>query len=201
MFIERFPDIEELRVLDLGGTLKSWRLSPKMPRELTMLNPDRNDRSDEQVGACSARYLVGDACALPLEVTREEFDLVFSNSVIEHVGGHAQRLAFAESVHQAAPRSWVQTPYRYFPIEPHFVFPGAQFMPLKVRAQLPLRWTFGNVHRDDPLAAVRAAQKIDLLSITDMRAYFPDADLVLERVLGVPKSIIMVRDVRDQPPR
>jgi hypothetical protein len=70
--------------------------------------------------------LVGDACALPRRVTDQRFDLVYSNSVIEHVGGHARREAFAAAVRNAADRYWVQTPYRYFAIEPHWLFPGFQ---------------------------------------------------------------------------
>jgi hypothetical protein len=34
---------------------------------------------------------------------------------------------------------------------------------------------------------------VDLLSITDMRHYFPDATMLRERVLGITKSIIAVR--------
>jgi hypothetical protein len=33
----------------------------------------------------------------------------------------------------------------------------------------------------------------ELLSLTDMRTYFPDARVVWERFLGVPKSLTMIR--------
>lgn len=63
------------------------------------------------------------------------FDLVYSNSVIEHVGGHARSCDFAGMVKTLARRHWgVQTPYRYFSIEPHWLFPGLQFLPQSARA-------------------------------------------------------------------
>ena len=62
------------------------------------------------------------------------YDVVFSNSLLEHVGGHAQRAALAREVRSLAPRHWVQTPYRYFPLEPHWLFPGMQF-PLEAQAE------------------------------------------------------------------
>lgn len=195
-FARRFPDLAGLRVLDLGGTLSSWQQSPGLPRELVVVNLDAEDERSVEVDGCTVRHLRADACALPENVISGGFDLVYSNSVIEHVGGHFRRLAFAETVRGAAPRWWVQTPYRYFPIEPHFAFPAAQFLPLSVRAQLPQRWPLGFTHLDDPVAAVAAAQEIELLSITDMRAYFPDGELVLERIAGIPKSIVMVQDRR-----
>lgn len=53
------------------------------------------------------------------------------NSPLEHVGGgHERRLRFAESVHALADRHRVQTPYRYFPIKPHWLAPGMQFLPV-----------------------------------------------------------------------
>jgi hypothetical protein len=192
-FIEVFGDIGGFRVLDLGGTLDSWEKSPSLPRELTLLNLDVPP-SETQVNGCTVRHVVGDACALPAEVALESFDLVFSNSVIEHVGGHHRRTAFADNVRSAAPRYWIQTPYRYFPIEPHFAFPAAQFLPLAARAQLPRRWPLGFCHADNRDTAIELAQEIELLSITDMRTYFPDAEVVLERISGIPKSIVMVRD-------
>jgi hypothetical protein len=192
-FNRRFPELATFRVLDLGGTLGSWMQSPVMPRELVILNLDVADRTDTHDGATSVRYVTGDACTLPPELVGQSFDLVFSNSVIEHVGGHARRLDFAESVRSAAPRCWIQTPYRYFPIEPHFAFPVAQFLPISLRAQLPQRWPLGFEHAGDRQSAIESAQQIELLSITEMRAYFPDAELVLERILGIPKSIVVIR--------
>ena len=50
----------------------------------------------------------GDACAGGFG----KFDLVFSNSVLEHLGGHGRRRQFADVVHESAPEWWVQTPYR-----------------------------------------------------------------------------------------
>ena len=192
-FTEYFEGIEEFRVLDLGGTLRSWEQSPRMPHHLTILNLDAVE-GETKVGACSVHHVVGDACDVPLDLKFENFDLVYSNSVIEHVGGHAQRLAFADTVRSAAPRCWVQTPYRYFPIEPHFAFPAAQFLPLAARAYLAQKWPLSFVRTPSRLSAISATQEIELLTITDMRAYFPDAAVVLERIFGVPKSIVMVRD-------
>lgn len=191
---ERFPHLEAFRVLDLGGTLGSWEQSPVMPCELTILNLDSAGQGETRIGGSTVRHIAGDACNLPSAIEADRFDLVFSNSVIEHVGGHYRRHAFAETVRKAAPRCWVQTPYRYFPIEPHFVFPGAQFLPLSARSLLPQKWPLSFCRSTDRQGAVRATQEIELVSITDMRAYFPDADVLLERIIGIPKSIIVVRD-------
>ena len=77
----------------------------------------------------------GDACDLPELLHGENYDFVYSNSLLEHVGGHVQRQKLAESVHSLANRHWIQTPYRYFPIEPHWVFPAFQWLPYEARVQ------------------------------------------------------------------
>jgi hypothetical protein len=59
----------------------------------------------------------GDAC----DLRDAEFDPVYSNSLIAHLRGHARRCDFASVVHAMASHHWVQTPYRYFPIEPHWL--------------------------------------------------------------------------------
>ena len=127
-FEERFPDLARMSVLDLGGTAGAWRLVPTRPARLVLLNIEE---PGELSGAQSA---IGDACDPPDWVRREHFDLVFSNSLIEHVGGHWRRQRFAEVVRSLAEHHWVQTPYRYFPLEPHYVGPLFQFVPLAARA-------------------------------------------------------------------
>ena len=87
-----------------------------------------------------AEFDVGDACALPDHIARRRYDLVFSNSVIEHVGGHERRERFADTVHQLSDAHWVQTPYRYFPTEPHWMAPAAHYLPVAARAQVVRRW-------------------------------------------------------------
>ena len=51
--------------------------------------------------------------------------------MLEHVGAHSQRQQLADNVHDLADRYWVQTPYRYFPIEPHWVFQASNGFPTK----------------------------------------------------------------------
>ena len=77
---------------------------------------------------------IGDACDPVGAVGGRSFDLVYSNSVIEHVGGHQRRELFAQAVRDLAPSHWVQTPYRYFPLEPFWLFSAFQFLPLPSRA-------------------------------------------------------------------
>ena len=134
-----FPELSEMRVLDLGGTVNSWRLAPAQPKQLILLNPAPQDTGLEW-----ATSIVGDACDPPSSLASEHFDLVYSNSVLEHIGGHSRREQFAEVVHKAANRHWVQTPYRYFPIEPHWVFPWFQHLPPAAQTSVSRIWPLGN---------------------------------------------------------
>ena len=130
-------------------------------------------------------------CALTGTSRDAEFDLVYSNSLIEHVGGHARRCDFASVVHTLASHHWVQTPYRYFPIEPHWLFPGLQFLPQRARAWAIRRWPLSPAW-PNPEQALRDVLEVELLSETEMKYYFPGSELLKERVLGLTKSIIVV---------
>jgi hypothetical protein len=137
----------------------------------------------------------GDACQLPDRLRRERFDLVYSNSVLEHVGGHARRQAFAETVHAAAGRHWVQTPYRYFPIEPHWLFPGFQFIPPAGQAALSQWWPFGHIRSADRRDAVAGVLAVELLDRTQLASYFPASEVWPERLAGLTKSLVAIHTV------
>jgi hypothetical protein len=188
MFVSRFPDVAKMSVLDLGGTAGAWRLVPTRPARLVLLNT-------EPPGELSgAEIAIGDACDPPEWVRRQHFDLAFSNSVLEHVGGHWRRQAFADVVRSVAGHYWVQTPYRYFPLEPHYVGPFFQFVPLPIRGRLVARWPIGSLATvKDPAVCVGQAQQIELIGRTELRSYFPDAAVLSERVLGATKSLVAVR--------
>ena len=125
---DTFPDLSSMSVIDLGGTVEAWLRAPLRPAAVHVVNLEPQPGTTPDWLTAEQ----GDACALPPSLDGASYDLVFSNSVIEHVGGHAQRLRFAAEVHRLAARHWIQTPYRYFPIEPHWLFPGFQFMPVDV---------------------------------------------------------------------
>ena len=162
-----------------------------MPTQVTLVNVSGASGSPHPP---SVECLVGDACDAIALVGSRRFDLVYSNSTIEHVGGHSRCQMFAESVRALAPRHWIQTPYRYFPLEPHFLFPGFQFLPLALRASIIQRWplSYGKSRGetiDDPVGTVA---DIELLGRTQLQYYFPDSRILSEKVLGLTKSIIAV---------
>jgi Methyltransferase domain len=186
---DTFPGIRSMSVVDLGGTVEAWLRAPLQPASVHVVNLEAQP-SDTPDWLTAEQ---GDACALPSSLDGASYDLVFSNSVIEHVGGHAQRLRFAGEVHRLAPRHWIQTPYRYFPIEPHWLFPGFQFLPVTVRAEISRRWPLVHTPSGSHEAGVQAALGVELLSRTEMAAYFPGSTLRFERAMGAVKALIAVK--------
>jgi hypothetical protein len=184
-----FPEIGSMSVLDLGGDARAWRLSGLRPAHVTLLNVVGQEVEEAWMSA-----EVGDACDPPRRLL--DADLIYSNSVIEHVGGHWRRQRFAEAV-RSAPRYWVQTPNRHFPIEPHFMIPLAQYLPPAAQARLIVAWPLGNYAAlEDREVALRRVLDIELLTRPEMALYFPDAEIRTERALGMTKSFIAVKTGR-----
>ena len=187
-----FPDIRDMRVLDLGGTVEAWQRAPIKPAHVTVVNLFEPGETNEPW----LLPVMGDACAasevLAAGSHGDSFDLVFSNSLIEHVGGHAKRVALAVEVRALAPYHWVQTPYRYFPVEPHWLFPMMQFLPVRARASIARSWPLAHSRPATMAEAQSNVQWTELVSITEMRAYFPNSQVVHERVAGLVKSITAV---------
>ena len=174
-----------MTVLDLGGTKESWDLAPARPARLLIVNhPDavadhkRNTYLGERVRSQS---LAG-----------EQFDR-YSNSVIEHVGGHYRRQQFADTVERLGEHHWIQTPYRYFPVEPHYLFPGLQFFPVSARAQVTRWWPMGNLTNVKTADETAEAGR-DRVVVADLAgSRLPQLpDHLLEKLGGLTKSLIAV---------
>jgi hypothetical protein len=185
-FKRTFPDLASMRVLDLGGTALSWQVTGLRANSVTIVNLDDAPDPEEPW----LEYVRGDACAGGFG----KYDLVFSNSLMEHLGGHARRREFADVVRDSAPSWWVQTPYRYFPIEPHWVFPGFQFMPFRTRLFISQHWSMLHMPAcKDRVAAEELVASVELISASEMRSYFPASQIWFERIAGIPKSIVSLR--------
>ena len=189
VFCELVRDIPEpVRVLDVGGTHQFWLAMDRsvLPRmRITFIN-----KWSYQPDLPDADAVIGDARDMSRYADRE-FDVVFSNSVIEHVGGLREQARMARECVRVGKRYFVQTPNRRFPIEPHFLFPGFQYLPLALRARLHAwrRWGWwdkaASYHE-----ALEEVESIRLLTRREMRYLFPDATLWTERFLGLPKSFV-----------
>lgn len=188
---EAFPDLAEMSVIDLGGRVGAWERVPVRPKHVHVVNLEP---LPTDVPAW-AEVDHADACALPAHLAQRRYDLVFSNSVIEHVGGHERRLRFAESVHLLSAAHWVQTPYRYFPIEPHWIAPGMQFLPVVVRTEVARRWPLAYTPGRTREAAMTRVLWTELIDRTQLRFYFPDSTLRAEKIFGLPKSLIAYRTI------
>jgi hypothetical protein len=188
-FAKTFADIDSMAVIDLGGRAEAWRRAPVRPASVHIVNLEV-EATDVSAWIRIDR---ADACNLPTRISSGKYDLVFSNSVIEHVGGHSQRQLFAESVHKLADRHWVQTPYRYFPIEPHWLFPGFQFLPLSARAAISRHWPLAHSPSTSREESIRQAMAVELLSRTEMAFYFPYSRIEAERMLGMVKSLVAIK--------
>ena len=188
-----FPDVESMSVIDLGGTVQAWLRAPVRPVLVHVVNLEKPPKDIPEW----IRTDQADVCELPGHIAGGKYDLAFSNAVIEHVGGHTQRQRFADVSYKLAPAHWIQTPYRYFPIEPHWLFPGFQFLPLAARAEISQRWPLAHTPSASHAAGVLDALGVELLSRTEMACYFPDSELRYEKVMGMIKSLIAVKTADD----
>jgi hypothetical protein len=174
MFLELVPTDRKVRILDLGGTPSYWRALPALygrpDVEITILNLGHEAATDRNLSVRS-----GDACATGLPDM--SFDVVHSNSVIEHVGDWVKIAAMANEVRRLAPSYFVQTPNFWFPIEPHYKLPAVHWLPSPLKKA---------VTGDNPA-------RIRLLSASEIRALFPDSDLWREKYFGLTNSLVAVR--------
>lgn len=180
------PKNGPLRILDIGGTQQYWLnmgmvLTPQT--EIVLLNLYINEVTEP-----GFRSIVGDASNLS-GINDQSFDIVFSNSVIEHLYTKQQQEKMAKEVARVGKSYFIQTPNRYFPIEPHWLFPLFQFLPFSVQVFLTQHFTLGNIKKTKRKeAAINLVKEVRLLTIKEFQFFFKDAKIYKEKVLGLTKS-------------
>jgi hypothetical protein len=170
------------RLLDVGGQQRTWRDDP-IPCHVSVLNLAAPDGP----GYCD--WVQGDALCMPF--ADQSFDVVFSNSVIEHVGQRTQQRRFAEEIQRVGKRYWVQAPNRNFPLEPHFLFPGFQFLPTALRVIIARYWPFSwDKHFGVSRIAIEdSARSIRLPTAAELAELFRGGCIQREVVFGLTKSV------------
>ena len=176
---------ESLTIVDFGGTPWFWQNIGEA--NVVLLNLSAQSIPDGFIA------VTGDG--RKTEFADRSFELAFSNSTIEHVGTREDQLAFARELRRVGRRVYCQTPARWFFFEPHYFTPFVHWTPLlrfywfvRYCTWYGLRWKPNREQVQDFQAHLR------LLTRRDMKALFPDCEILRETFLGMTKSFIAVRN-------
>ena len=186
LFMEMMAPTESTTVLDIGvddgafgeetgcRTLNFFEALYPWPQQVTALGMHEGARFRRSFP--KTRYVQGDALALPFD--DGEFDISFSNAVIEHVGGPAEQRRFVAEALRVSRRVFVTTPNRWFPIEVHTRLPLVHWLPERL------------AHRAYDLAGKPWAKENHLLGPRELRARFPRE----ARVVNLGLTLVAVVD-------
>lgn len=129
-----------INILDIGGTEKYWESVNYLNNtvHITLLNLNAVEVRNKNYSS-----IKGDDVDLSAYQDKY-FDIVYSNSVIEHLFSKENQRKMAEEVRRVGKYYYVQTPNYYFPIEPHWLFPFFQFLPFPLKIFLNKNFDLGN---------------------------------------------------------
>ena len=169
LFLDELRPTAETTVLDVGAdelafgegdgcaTLNFFEELYPWPERVTALG--LHDGTGFRAWYPGIRYVQGDACALPFG--DGEFDIVFSNAVIEHVGGRERQQRLVSEALRVGRRVFITTPNRRFPIEVHTRLPFVHWFPHRI------------AHRIYGAVGKGFAKEIHLLSKGGLESLFP----------------------------
>lgn len=208
IFLDELKPKKTDKILDLGGGDGSFfnmvlkNKKSKMLREnITIADYDANvlKIAKQKFGF---KTLQIDA-NLKLPFKNKSYDIVFSNSLIEHVTGdkklimsfnlerfrkssHKFQYNIASEINRIGKRYFVQTPNKYFPIDSHTLLPFV-IIYLPRRIQIILNKVINQLHIREISA------DWNLLSKNDLAKMFPEALIYEEKFLGLTKSLVVIK--------
>jgi hypothetical protein len=176
-----------VKILDVGGcetfwANRGWNDNPNY--EITLVNLHYFYQKDDY---SNIKRVIGDATNLS-QFRAEDYDIVFSNSVIEHLYTYENQKSMADECARLGKRYFIQTPNKYFFLEPHFLLPWFQFLPRNLQKFILTKTKLSRGRKWDKERAEIITMEIKLLSKRDLIALFPRAKIYTETFIGLDKS-------------
>jgi len=190
--IEKLIQKDHFKILDIGGDIQYWKnIGWQHPAcKIHLLNLYESKVPENETDQFSSS--VGNG--LSLEYKKGEVDLIFSNSVIEHVGSYANQQIFAGELRGFSDKYIVQTPSIWFPLEPHSLIPLFQFLPHPIRALLIMTFNINYFPKAKTYkAAIKVSHSTLMFTHRRFKQLFPEAEIQVERFLGIPKSYTAIK--------
>lgn len=184
-----------VQLADVGGSAEFWSLVPsgfieQFNVKITVINlynglPPKNKYP--------FNFIDADGCNMTC-FQDKLFNIVHSNSVIEHVGGPDRMQMFANEIKRIGAQYFVQTPNYGFPIEPHCLTPFFHWLPENVQIKLVCRFSLGHWRKGNSVADARnIVHSARMLKKNEFSCLFDDANILTERFCGFAKSFIAIR--------
>ena len=170
LFLEHMRPTPESRVVDVGAADTGFLTEPGVASTYNFFEamypwPERITAvSDTALLGFAEHFpaierVVADARDLPFD--DDSFDIAFSNAVVEHVGSRADQRRFVHELCRVAPRVFVTTPNRWFPVETHTLVPFVHWLPRQSR-----NWAFERLGKE-------IWRQTELLSSRELVRLFP----------------------------
>ena len=175
-------------ILDIGGKINFWEnrdLAGNNEYKITIVNIEKETSIYSNIH-CE----IGDATNLN-KFNTKSFNIVHSNSVIEHLYNFNNQSKMASEIIRVGQKHIVQTPNKYFFIEPHYLLPFFQFFPDKLKYLILIKTKLSRLKKWDKNFAKQYIKEIKLLSMKEMKVLFPNSKIYFEKFLGMNKSFTM----------
>ena len=193
---------EKTKILDLGGgdgSLLATTLNVKPNVCIADIDTELLETAQNKYGFDVME--LDESGKIPC--VKNEFDIIFCNSVIEHVtvdkkdiyniksGSYFKKVAFerqrvfANEIRSKCDKYYVQTPYKYFPIESHSWLPCVFILvprPIQIRV----------IKFFNKFWAKKTWPDFNLLTVKEMKTLFPEAKIVKEKSFLFTKSLIAI---------
>lgn len=192
---------QPISILDIGGRFETWqRLGVLYNDTIATIHVTNYEERPATTEAHPKVTFEGGIDARQLPYLDGAYDLVYANSVIEHVGGLCQQQAMVKEIERVAGHGvYLQTPNKRFVIDPHFArvpVPFFQWLPLALRGVL--LWLLPMAHSgrmSSYASGRRTAAGVTLVTPPRLVGFFSSSSkpsLRRERFLGLTKSLMIV---------
>lgn len=182
VFVERLKPTEQDRALDLGTA----NLPEPLENIFELYYPHKSKITAAGTEDCSfleksypGVKFVRLAAGRPLPFADDEFDVGFSNAVIEHVGSRERQAQFLSELIRVSRRCFLTTPNRWYPVELHTRLPFLHWLPAPMFRRIAAALGFEFYASEENLNLMSQSEMLGLLperrdglKVTVLRNYF-----------------------------